>query len=133
MDVKKKNNSFTVLTIILILAVLVLLSSILGGKSYIKIQNHTDTTLSGIMIEYIYSNNKKVIKIPDIQAKNSYKMNLSFPDDFTEGSIKMLSIDKYGAQQEEVLVGYIEKGYHEKVIVTVNSIDKAGILTLKIH
>jgi hypothetical protein len=133
MEVRKKNYISTVVTIIFILAVLILFYSILGGKSYIKIRNQTNTTLSGIMIEYIYSNKETIIKIPDIQPKDNYKMKLSFPNDFTEGSIKMNYIDKYGVEQEEGLVGYIEKGYHEKVTVTVNSIDKAGILTLKIH
>jgi hypothetical protein len=129
----RKKYSFTVIIIITMIAVIALFYLILGGKSYIKIQNLTDTTLPNISIKYIYSNKEKVIELPGIPPKDNYKMDLSYPDDFTEGAIKLHYIDNHGNQQEEIIVGYIENGYFKKIIVKVDSIDKDGILRFRVQ
>jgi hypothetical protein len=131
MNRSKKYSVAVIITTII--AVFILFYLILGGKSYIKIQNLTDTTLSNINIKYMYSNKEKIIELPNIPPKDNYKMNLLYPDDFSEGAIKLHYTDKHGEQQEEILVGYIENGYHKKIIVKVDSIDKNGILSFKVH
>ncbi|MDF2514158.1 MAG: hypothetical protein K0S04_4024 [Herbinix sp.] len=131
MNRSKKYSVAVIITTII--AVIILFYLILGGKSYIKIQNLTDTTLSNINIKYMYSNKEKIIELPNIPPKDNYKMNLLYPDDFSEGAIKLHYTDKHGEQQEEILVGYIENGYHKKIIVKVDSIDKNGILSFKVH
>ena len=129
---RKKLYIFIVI-IIIITAVLTLFYSTFGDKSYLKIQNLTDTPLSGISIKYVYAEKEKVIEIPDLQPKDNYKMNILFPDDFTEGAIKISYIDNYGTPQEEFLVGYIEKGYYKKITVNVDSIDEDGKLSFRVQ
>ena len=124
-------------TYILIALVLVVIMCGLTGiflssrDSTLSIQNNTVVTISVLKIKYSDSLNN--IQIPGILPKQLYETKLILPENFREGSIKILYTDKQGESHEDYLVGYIEKGYKVKINVIIDSIDNNGALTLKIE
>ncbi len=101
------------------------------GDSILSIQNNTDVNISGLKIKY--SNSINDTKVPEILPKQIYKAKLILPENFTEGSIKIFYTDKQGQNHEDFLVGYIEKGYKEKISVTISSVENNGVLALKLN
>lgn len=99
--------------------------------SILSIQNITDVNISGLKIKY--SNSIYDTKVPEILPKQIYKANLILPEDFTAGTIKVLYTDKLGQNHEEFLSGYIEKGYKEKIRVTISSVETNGVLSIKLN
>lgn len=133
MIAKKNQYRFIVIIMIPFIAILILFYTIFGGNSSLKIKNLTDSTLSGINIKYLYSDNEKIIEIPDILPRNTYKMDLILPEDFTEGAVKVIYNDNFGIQQEDFLIGYIEKGYRKKTTMKVYSVNEDGKLLFQVQ
>lgn len=102
-----------------------------SNDSQLLIQNNTSETITGLKIEY--SNSLNDTKIPEILPKQVYKTNLILPENFTEGSIKILYTDKQGESHEEYLSGYIEKGDEVKFNVAIDSVENNGVLSIKIN
>ena len=100
------------------------------GDGILSIQNNTDVTISGLKIKY--SNSIKDTKVPEILPNQIYKAKLVLPENFTEGSIKIFYTDRLGQKHEEFLSGYIEKGYKEKISVTISSVEDNGVLAINI-
>ena len=124
-------------TYILIALAVVVIICILTGiflysrDSTLSIQNNTDETITVLKIKY--SNSLNIIEVPGISPNQVYKTKLILPENFTEGSIKILYTDKQGENHEDYLVGYIEKGYKVKINVIIDSVDNNEVLTIKIN
>ena len=126
---KSTYKLFALVTVIIICIVAGIFLS--TGDSILSIQNNTDVTISGLKIKY--SNSINDTKVPEILPKQIYKAKLILPEDFTAGSIKVLYTDKLGQNHEEFLSGYIEKGYKEKISVTISSVENNGVLSIKLN
>lgn len=122
-------------TIILIIAFFMICTFIVTSISYrnsiISIKNETNKTISGLTI--ILSNSDNLIKIPEILEKQIYNVELKLPENFIEGSLKIHYSDNYGNNHEEYIEGYVEKGYREKIIVAITSVDEKGVLLIKVE
>lgn len=101
------------------------------NDSIISIQNNTDANISGQKIKY--SNSPDDTIIPEILPQQKYETKLILPENFTEGSIKIVYTDKLGKNHEEYLSGYVEKNSKVKINVTINSIEDNGVLTVKVR
>lgn len=128
-----RNKSTYVLIALVLLVIMCGLAGIFlsSRDSTLSIQNNTVETISVLKIEYSHSLNN--IQIPGILPKQLYETKLILPENFTEGSIKILYTDKQGESHEDYLVGYIEKGCKVKINVIIDSTDNNGALTLKIE
>ena len=126
---KSTYKLFALVTVIIICIVAGIFLS--TGDSILSIQNNTDVTISGLKIKY--SNSINDTKVPEILPKQIYKAKLVLPENFKEGSIKIFYTDKLGQNHEEFLSGYIEKGYKEKISVTISSVENNGVLAIKLN
>jgi hypothetical protein len=82
-------------------AVVVIICSVAGiflssRDSTLSIQNNTDEAISVLKIKY--SNSLKNINVPRISPKQVYETKLILPENFAEGSIKILYTDKQGGE-----------------------------------
>ena len=132
MNYNLRKSKFRLILVIVIVIILFLCLPRLLKTDYIKIQNQTDANLSGMSINYSYSNKEKAIVLPNIRPMDDYEINL-FPDDFKEGSIKTSYTNSSGNRREEYIAGYLEKGYHTKITVIVKSADEDGNLLFQIQ
>jgi hypothetical protein len=120
--------------VIIVFIVFILLWLFISQKTNdIIIYNETDHVLSKLSITYLYSEKEKVIELPDIPSKDKFKMKMSFPKDFFEGSIILSYTDQQGSKREEYLTGYIENRYlHKNIKVVIHSVDLNGILSIQV-
>jgi hypothetical protein len=123
-------NKITYILIALVAVVIVAGMFLASKDSILLIQNNTDVTISGLKIKY--SNSPNDTKVPEILPKQIYKTKLILPENFTEGSIKIIYTDKQGENHEEYLSGYIEKGYKVKINVNIDKMENNGVLSINI-
>ena len=127
-----RNKSTYILIALATVVIICILTGIFlsSRDSTLSIQNNTDETISVLTIKY--SNSLNIIEVPRISPKQVYETKLILPENFTEGSIKILYTDKQGVNHEDYLVGYIEKDYKVKINIIIDSVDNNGVLTIKI-
>jgi hypothetical protein len=127
---KKRSLSYMILLIVVVICLFGGVT-LLSKDSTISINNNTDKTISGLKIKYSNSTEND-IEIPEIQQKQTYKTKLILPENFTEGFIKICYVDKQGTNKEEYIEGYIEKGYKNKIIINIDTVDNNGVLSINI-
>ncbi len=113
---------------VLLVSIFVLFNMSFNNNSIISIKNDTENNISGLNIK-IDSNPDIYIEIPEIKQKQTYQTELKLPEEFTEGSLKIIYRDFYEIDHEIYLEGYIEKGYKAVIIANINSVDDKGILS----
>ncbi|MGE7762484.1 hypothetical protein [Peribacillus sp. NPDC097895] len=96
----------------------------------IKVKNHTDEDISGLHLSYDHINSD--INIPSIQPGKEYKLNVTPTEDFTESSMILHYKDREGKLHTESIIGYFEKGYVGKAIITLESMDKNGEIQMTV-
>lgn len=116
------------IVVVIILVCIFIVFNTSFNNSFISIKNDTENTISDLKI-MIDSNFDIFIEVPVIKQKQTYKTELIFPNNFTEGSIKMIYKDINGTNHEMYIEGYIEKGYKARINVTINSVDNKGVLS----
>jgi hypothetical protein len=119
-----------VIAFVLLLLFFLPVKNVFGNGIDISIENQSGSTIKGLEISYFY--NEKEIKIPPLEPDEHVKMNVLPKEAFSETSMKILYTDFEGNQQEEVVVGYFEKGYQGSSKVTAESVDSNGIITFKV-
>lgn len=132
---KRKFIIIAVIGVLIILAGVVVAGKMLMGFIFtsgfdISIGNQTSSKISGLKITYM--NAAKDVVVPDIEANFKAKMNINPSENFGENSMKLYYFDKAGNRHEETIVGYFEKGYSGKSNIEIISIDKNGVMTVKV-
>ncbi|MFD0048168.1 hypothetical protein ACFVHQ_02325 [Actinomycetes bacterium NPDC127524] len=101
----------------------------------IKIKNQTNTEISGLYVTYNHI--KKDISIPPVAAKSSYKLHVdpvkNSKADFNEGAMNIVYKDLKGNMHSETVFGYFERSFSGDAVVKIKSIDKNGVLAIKIN
>lgn len=122
----QKKSSMLVFFICFLLGVLFFINK----NNSIVIKNNSGVDLSGIQIKYNYASSHSYVDIPLIKNGSAYSFKITWPKKFNEGSISLVYTDKEGVEHENLLVGYVEKGYSLVVRVIVNAMDGNGILSI---
>ncbi|SFC35452.1 hypothetical protein SAMN05443252_10318 [Bacillus sp. OV322] len=101
----------------------------------IKVQNQTNKEIAGLYVTYNHI--KKDISIPPIAAKSSYKLHVdpvkTSKADFNEGALKIVYKDLKGNMHSETVLGYFERSYSGDAVVKIKSVDRDGVLAIKIN
>jgi hypothetical protein len=96
----------------------------------ITIKNQTDKNISDLKITY--QNITADIEIPPLSPKEEYKLRITPTEDFGENSMKLFYKDDKGRMHTETVIGYFEQGYSGNAKITLNSINKNGVIEMKI-
>lgn len=94
----------------------------------ITIHNNSNIDITNMELNY---SDKDFTKLPTIKSKDTYNTNIVFPENFSEGLIKISYINKSNEIEEVYLESYIEHNYKRHIFVTINSIDSNGILDIE--
>ncbi|MGL5646831.1 MAG: hypothetical protein ACRDDY_03185 [Clostridium sp.] len=126
-----KRNKIIVASSISILVTLALSIRVFMKEEYkIIIQNDTNNVITNLELKYIKG---EIIK-EKLMVNGNEKIEYTLSTKNLEGkNVVLLSYkDKNGMMQEEIIIGYLEKGYGGKVHVTIEKIDSDGKLDMKI-
>lgn len=119
-----------VIAFVLLLLFFLPVKNVFSNGIDVSIENQTDYEIKGLEISYFYNENE--IKIPPLEPDEHVKMNVLPKEVFSETSMKILYTDFEGKQQEEVIVGYLEKGYQGSAKVKAESVNSKGVITFQV-
>ena len=130
MNKSSKNKIF----IILALIVLVLLAYYLMNSKHeelITVTVKNESTEKVNDLNFFLSNEETFYKIT-LEANEKKTVKISYNDTFHEGSLMMKYIDSDGNENEETIIGYVEKGQSIKTEVIIKAIDAKGVIEFEV-
>ncbi|WP_455717685.1 hypothetical protein [Anaerosporobacter sp.] len=121
------------LSIILLplLGVLIYFMFIRQDELIVRINNGSDKDISGLQL--VTNDDLLLVDVYTIKAGEEEDYIIELPEDFDEASINVSYVDKQGNEHNEVILGYVEKGYIGNGEVSIHSIDDNGILEMTIE
>ena len=97
----------------------------------INFENKTDSQIQNLKITY--TNITKDIDVPMIQPNSSIKISVNPTEEFGENRMILYYFDNQKRRNEEILVGYFERGYSGSAKVKILNIDSEGKLNIKVE
>ncbi len=121
------------LSIILLplLGVLIYFMFIRQDELIVRINNGSDKDISGLQL--VTNDDLLLVDVYTIKAGEEEDFIIELPEDFDEASINVSYVDKQGNEHNEVILGYVEKGYIGNGEVSIHSIDANGIIKMDIE
>lgn len=128
-----KTLSFLFIIIIFIAASFLFVFKNFKTGVNLSISNETESQIENLKISFKYANKKtETVILSKLDAKNRTKLNLSYPKDFTEGTIILQYVDKNNKEHTENIVGYVEKGSRAESDIIIKNMDENGIIKIEI-
>ena len=114
-----------------VLGVVIYFMFIRQDELIIRINNGSDRDISGLQL--VTNDDLLLVDVNTIKAGEEEDFVIELPENIAEASVNVSYVDKQGNEHNEVILGYVEKGYVGNGEVSIHSIDENGIIKMDIE
>ena len=102
-----------------------------NNELIVRINNSSDKDISGLQL--VTNDDLLLVDVNTIKAGEEEDFVIELPENIAEASVNVSYVDKQGNEHNEVILGYVEKGYVGNGEVSIHSIDENGIIKMDIE
>ena len=114
-----------------VLGVVIYFMFIRQDELIVRINNGSDRDISGLQL--VTNDDLLLVDVNTIKAGEEEDFVIELPENIAEASVNVSYVDKQGNEHNEVILGYVEKGYVGNGEVSIHSIDENGIIKMDIE
>lgn len=114
-----------------VLGVVIYFMFIRQDELIVRINNGSDKDISGLQL--VTNDDLLLVDVNTIKAGEEEDFVIELPENIAEASVNVSYVDKQGNEHNEVILGYVEKGYVGNGEVSIHSIDENGIIKMDIE
>ena len=114
-----------------VLGVVIYFMFIRQDELIVRINNSSDKDISGLQL--VTNDDLLLVDVNTIKAGEEEDFVIELPENIAEASVNVSYVDKQGNEHNEVILGYVEKGYVGNGEVSIHSIDENGIIKMDIE
>lgn len=114
-----------------VLGVVIYFMFIRQDELIVRINNGSDKDISGLQL--VTNDDLLLVDVNTIKAGEEEDFVIELPENIAEASVNVSYVDKQGNEHNEVILGYVEKGYVGNGEVSIHSIDENEIIKMDIE
>ena len=114
-----------------VLGVVIYFMFIRQDELIVRINNGSDRDISGLQL--VTNDDLLLVDVNTIKAGEEEDFVIELPENIAEASVNVSYVDKQGNEHNEVILGYVEKGYVGNGEVSIHSIDENGIIKMDLE